>query len=77
MTSRASTAKHVAATDRGLRRRLLTLSLDLSPGDLREAAYVHPVKVSQVLGGVACFAPTEAASIARVAGRRLRQLLTE
>jgi hypothetical protein len=63
--------------DRGLRRRLVALGLGLTPGDLRQAARVGPVKVSQVLNGSARFAPSEAAAFARLAGRRLRQLFRE
>ncbi len=63
--------------DLGLSRRLVALSLGLTPGDLRATAGVHPVKVSQVLGGSARFTSSETASLARLAGRLIRQVFGE
>jgi hypothetical protein len=63
--------------ERGLRRRLVALGLGRTPGDLRAAAVVHPVKISQVLDGAARLAPSEAAGIARLAGRRRAQMAND
>ena len=57
-----------------LRRRLVTLGLNLTPGDLRVAAGVPPVKVSTLLGGEGRLRPEQFAGVSRLAGRRLRRL---
>ena len=74
MTGRALKAKRVTAADRGLRRRLVTLSLGLAPGDLPQTTGVHPVTISGVLNGSRRLQPAQAASVGKMIARRAREL---
>jgi hypothetical protein len=70
-------AQSLAAADRGLRRRLVALSLDVAPGDLQQVTGAHPVKISGVLKGSRRLHSTEAATVGKLIGRRAARLFTD
>jgi cyanate lyase len=60
--------------ERGLRRRLLTVALGLTPADIKAATGLHSVTVSNVLSGSARLRTEQAASVGKMIARRAREL---